>query len=226
MFNVEINQNFGEQTEFLLLFIITLAIVWLALVYYSYKKYGTKKTIMYFLPMILAALVIESVGVASGRYYYPGYMIYLSVVDNGAVPLIMILAWSANLFLFMNMGKHFISRIYQKRNFLQIIFISTVAGLFGVCLDLIEDPIAHHNNWWVWTGSLAGIKFYEVPILNFVGWFFLIFFMSVATLLIERSRFSDNRKVLISITSISITGAIIFVAQGLVSKLFVAAGIA
>lgn len=226
MFNVEINQNFGEQTQYLHLFIITIAIVWLALVYYSYKKYGTKKTIMYFLPMIIAALFIESAGVASGRYYYPGYMLYISIVDNGAVPIIIVLAWSANLFLFMNMGKHFISRIYQKRDFLQIILISTAAGLLGVCLDLLEDPIAHHNNWWVWTGSLAGVKFYEVPILNFIGWFFLIFFMSIATLLIERSGFSENRKVLLSITAISITGSIIFIVHGLVSKLFVAFGLA
>ena len=48
MLFVEINQNFGEQTTFLLPFIVTILIVWFALVLYSYKKYGTKKTIMYF----------------------------------------------------------------------------------------------------------------------------------------------------------------------------------
>jgi putative membrane protein len=216
---IEINLNFGENTQLLAPFIAMIAIVWVFLVYYSYKKYGTKKTIMYFLPIIIATLLIESAGVAGGRYYYSGYIIYLSVV-GGAVPLIIILAWSVNLFLFMHMGKYFISKVYRKQNFLQIVSISVTAGVFGVCLDLLEDPIAHYNNWWIWETSLSGIKFFNVPILNFIGWFILIFFMSVATLLIERSRFSENRKVLLSISSLAITGSVIFIFHALIVRLF------
>ena len=216
---IEINLNFGENTSLLAPFIAMISIVWVFLVYYSYKKYGTKKTIMYFLPIIIATLLIESAGVAGGRYYYPGYIIYLSVV-GGAVPLIIILAWSVNLFLFMHMGKYFISKVYQKQNYIQIILISLAAGVFGVCLDLLEDPIAHYNNWWIWETSLNGIKFFNVPILNFIGWFVLIFFMSVATLFIERSRFSENRKVLLSIASLSITGSLIFIFHALIVRLF------
>ena len=220
-----VNQDFTEQNELLYLFTIAIFIVWLALVIYSYKKYGPKKTVMYFLPMIIAALFIESSGVASGRYYYPGYILYLSVVGGG-VPLIIIIAWSANLFLFFNMAKHVVSKIYEKRNFLQIILISTVAGCFAVCLDLLEDPLAHHNNWWIWKETLGGLKFYGVPLLNFIGWFVLIFYMTLATLLIERSHFSKNRKVLLSLASISITGVIIFVTQGFISKIFQIIGLA
>lgn len=216
---IDINLNFGENTSLLAPFIAMITIVWVFLVYYSYKKYGTKKTIMYFLPIIIATLLIESAGVAGGRYYYSGYIIYLSVV-GGAVPLIIILAWSVNLFLFMHMGKYFISKVYRKQNFLQIILISVTAGVFGVCLDLLEDPIAHYNNWWIWETSLNGIKFFNVPILNFIGWFVLIFFISVATLLIERSRFSENRKVLLSISSLAITGSVIFLVHALIVRLF------
>ena len=216
---IEINQNFGENTQLLAPFIAVIAIVWVFLVYYSYKKHGAKRTIVYFLPIIIATLLIESAGVAGGRYYYSGYIIYLSVV-GGAVPLIIVLAWSVNLFLFMNLGKYFISKLYQKQNYLQILFISLAAGIFGVCLDLLEDPLAHHNNWWIWGTTLKGIKFFGVPILNFIGWFVLIFFMSIATLLIERSRFSENRKVLLSISSLAITGSIIFLVHALIVKLF------
>jgi uncharacterized membrane protein len=222
---IEINQNFGEHTQLLAPFIAVIAIAWVVLVYYSYKKYGTKLTIVYFLPIIIATLLIESAGVAGGRYYYPGYILYLSVV-GGAVPVIIVLAWSVNLFLFMNLGKYFISKIYKKQNYFQIFFISLAAGLFGVCLDLLEDPIAHYNNWWVWETSLKGIKFFEVPILNFIGWFVLIFFMCCATLLIVRSRFSENRKVLLSISSLAITGSLIFIVHGLIVKLFEFVGLA
>ncbi len=218
MIYIEISQQFGEGAEFLLPFIITIGIVWASLVIYSYIRYGAKRTIMYFVPMIIAALFIESAGVASGRYYYPGYLIYLSVVGGG-VPLIIVLAWSANLFLFYNMGKHIIFYLYQKKNYLQVFLVSLTAGFTAVFLDLLEDPLAHYNNWWVWQEALVGVKFYDVPLLNFVGWFVLIFFMSFATLLIERSRFSENRKVLISISSISITGIIIFIVHGLLLRL-------
>lgn len=219
MFFIEINQNFGEQTRFLALFILVIAVSWVFLVYYSYKRNGPKRTVMYFLPIIIVTFIIESAGVASGRYYYPGYVLYLSAVGGG-VPLIIILAWSVNLFLFLNLGKHFVSKIYQKSNFIQIVLISTIAGLFGVCLDLLEDPIAHYNNWWIWEETLEGLKYFDVPILNFIGWFLLIFFMCLATILIERSRLSDNRKILISITSLSITGFTIFVVHGLILKIF------
>ena len=224
MFFIDFNQNFEEAGKFLYLFISLIAIAWLVLVWYSYKKYGPKRTIIYFLPIIIATIFVESAGVASGRYVYPGYFIYLSVF-NGAVPLIIILGWSVNLFLFMNMGRYVVSKIYQQRNVVQIIFIALAAGLLGLCLDLLEDPIAHHNAWWVWKGSIAGIKFYEVPILNFIGWFVLIFFMALTTLLIERSRFTENRKVLLSITSISVTGTLVFIAHAAITKLFFLAGL-
>ena len=221
---IEIGQNFGEQTTHLLPFLITIFIVWLSLILYSYKKYGLKPTIIYFAPMIIAALFIESAGVASGRYYYPGYIIYLSVV-GGSVPLLIVLAWSANLFLFFSLATHVVYRLYHKRTRLQILLTAATAGLFGVCLDLLEDPLAHHNNWWIWTENIPGINFYGVPLTNFMGWFLLIFFMSLATLLIERSRFTENRKVLISITSISITGVIIFIVHGIISRIFTSVGL-
>ena len=216
-----INLDFTAQNALLYLFIITVAIVWLSLVFFTYKKYGIKKTIMYFVPMILAALFIESSGVASGRYHYPGYFLYLSIFGNiGYVPLVIVVAWSANLVLLLNIAKHVVLKLYQKRNLIQILLISLSAGFFAVCLDLLEDPLAHYNNWWVWEETIGGVKFYNVPLLNFFGWFVLIFYMSLATLLIERSKFSENRKVLISISSVSITGVIIFVTHGLISRLF------
>ena len=42
----------------------------------------------------------------------------------------------------------------------------------------------------------------------------------------RRKNFSENRKVLLSLTSISITGIIIFVTQGFISKFFQIIGLA
>jgi uncharacterized membrane protein len=219
MFFIELNQNFGEQTEFLAVFIITVLFIWTSLFLYFYKKWGYKRTIIYFLPMIITALLIESAGVASGRYYYPGYILYLSVV-GGSVPLVVILGWSANLIMFLTLGKHIIYRIYQNRNYFQIFLTALAAGIIAVSLDLLEDPLAHHNNWWIWKTTTYGVDIFGVPILNFIGFFLLIFYMSLATLFIDRSKYSENRKILLSITSLSITGPLIFITHAIITRIF------
>jgi bisanhydrobacterioruberin hydratase len=222
---IEFNPNFGDQTQLLAPFVALIIILWSLFLIYSYKRFGTKRTLIYFLPIIIVTFFIESAGVAGGRYYYPGYFIYISVV-GGAVPISIAIAWSVNFFLFMNIGKHIVARFYDKKNRLQIFFISLFAGVSGVLLDLLEDPIAQHNHWWVWQGDLGGLKFYDVPLINFLGWFFLLFFMSFATILIERSRFSDNRKVLLAIASLAITGSVIFLVHGSFVRLLEFTGLA
>jgi len=211
-------QGFDPQSASLYVFIFTILVVWLILVFYSYKKYGTKKTIRFFLPMMIAALFLEATAVSSGRYDYPGYLFYFSVI-GGSVPLIIILGWSANLFLFLNMSKQFVTNWYRKHNLITIVIVSLFTGLFGVCLDVLEDPIAHHNNWWLWTGSPAGATFYSVPLSNFFDWFIILFYMALATQLIDRSGYSENRKLLISFFSISFIGVAIYATHILFTEL-------
>ena len=216
---IDINTSFGDQTQMLLPFVILIVAVWFLAVFYSYRRFGARRTLIYFLPTIIITMFIESAGVAGGRYDYHGFLINVSLV-GGAVPLSIVIAWSANFFIFLNMSKHIVSRFYDKINYLQIFFISLVAGVSGVLLDLMEDPIAQHNHWWVWQESLTGLKYYDVPFSNFLGWFFLLFFMSFATIMIERSRLSENRKVLLSVSSLAITGSVVFLAHFSVIRLF------
>ena len=80
--------------------------------------------------------------------------------------------------------------------------------------------MSNMGNWWIWEKTTSGVDFFGVPILNFVGFFVLIFYMSLTTLLIDRSKFSENRKVLLSVTSLSITGPIIFITYGILTRIF------
>lgn len=209
----------GMQSEFLYMFYITIAAVWILLVIYSFKNYGTKKTFRYFFPMMVAALFLEAVAVSDGRYFYPGHILYISVL-GGSVPLIILLGWSANLFLFLKLSEKIVSRLYRHFNLLRILLISFLTGIIGVCLDMLEDPIAHHNNWWVWTESTVAPSFYGVPLSNFLDWFVILFYMAIATQLIEQSRLSENRKLLISFFSISFIGVAIYATHSLITWFF------
>lgn len=216
---IEIGQAFGSDSEYLYMFIVTISLVWVLLVFFSLKKDGVKKTIRYFVPVMGAALFIEATGVANGRFSYPGYLLYFSVL-GGSVPLIILIGWSTNLFLFLNMSKPFVSRVYQRQDIVQLLGISTVAGLIGICLDLLEDPLAHHNNWWIWTESTGGLTFFNVPFSNYLDWFFILFSMSLATLIIDRSGLDENRKLLISFTSLPLVFIAILAAHFVFSGLF------
>lgn len=200
---IEFDMNYSEQPAFLFFFIITVLAVWLILFVFSLKIHGFKKTIRYFFPMIFISLFLETSALSKGNFYYPGYFMYISIL-GGSVPIIILLGWSVNLFLFTNIGEHVISKFYNKKNFIQIVIISLIAGLFALLLDLLQDPIAHHNGWWVWNKSMAFVKFFDVPLSNFMGWFLIISGMCLLTLIIDRSAFSENRKLAISFSIIPI----------------------
>lgn len=197
---IEINNNFGFTSVSLIVFILMIFIVWLIFLIYSLKLYGIKKTFRYFVPIIFIGIIAEILAMANSGYYYPGYFLYISALDV-SVPVIIALGWSVNLFLFLHLGKDVVTKIYNKRNLKQIFFISILAGLFGVFFDLLEDPLAHHNNWWVWNQAIPRVYLFKVPLVNYIGWFGIIGGMTLITLLIDRSNYSENRKLLINITT-------------------------
>jgi len=197
---IEINNNYNFGSESLHIFTLMIFIVWLTFLIYSLKIYGTKKTIRYFIPIFIAGTLGELCAQASGSFDYPGYFMYFSALGE-TFPVIIGLGWSVNLFLFLHMGKDVVARIYQKQNFKQLFYISICAGLFGVCLDFLEDPLAHHNGWWVWNQSVQRITIFEVPLTNYIGWFVIIGGMTFLTLLIDRSHFSENRKLVINLSA-------------------------
>lgn len=64
------------------------------------------------------------------------------------------------------------------------------AGLFAVNMDAMIDPVAVANNLWQWLNP--SIYVIGVPIYNWVGWFFLVFFYDLTfnyTVLNNRSMF-------------------------------------
>jgi putative membrane protein len=70
--------------------------------------------------------------------------------------------------------------------------VPLLTGIIAVVLDLFIDPIAVNAGYWSW--FVKGMVYYEIPLLNFVGWFVLMFLASLAWIIILRQQQWNNRK--------------------------------
>jgi uncharacterized membrane protein len=64
--------------------------------------------------------------------------------------------------------------------------VPLATGLIAVLVDLFIDPIAVANGYWVW--YVESDVYYGIPLLNFVGWFVLMFLAPLAWIVIARRR--------------------------------------
>lgn len=62
--------------------------------------------------------------------------------------------------------------------------VPLLTAIFAVALDLFIDPIAVETGYWVW--FVKGNIYYEIPMLNYIGWFVLMLFAPLAWILVIR----------------------------------------
>ena len=62
--------------------------------------------------------------------------------------------------------------------------VPLLTALFAVILDLFIDPVAVETGYWVW--FIKGEIYYEIPMLNFIGWFVLMLCAPLAWILVIR----------------------------------------
>jgi putative membrane protein len=73
--------------------------------------------------------------------------------------------------------------------------VPLVTAVIAVVFDLFIDPVAVKARYWVWLKP--GSVYYNIPLLNFVGWFVLMFLAPLAWILLARKRqWTFRRKVL------------------------------
>ncbi len=64
--------------------------------------------------------------------------------------------------------------------------VPLLTGVIAVVLDLFIDPVAVAAGYWVW--FVQGTVYYGIPLLNYVGWFVLMFLAPLAWICIARHR--------------------------------------
>ena len=64
--------------------------------------------------------------------------------------------------------------------------VPLLTSLIAVVMDLFIDPVAIEAGYWVWL--VQGTVYYGIPLLNYVGWFVLMFLSPLAWICITRHR--------------------------------------
>ncbi len=64
--------------------------------------------------------------------------------------------------------------------------VPLMTGAIAVVLDLFIDPVAVAAGYWVW--FVEGTVYFGIPLLNYVGWFVLMFLAPLAWIMVARNR--------------------------------------
>ena len=102
--------------------------------------------------------------------------------------------------------------------------VAVLTGVIAVVLDLFIDPVAVHAGYWAW--FVKGTLWYEIPLLNYVGWFVLMTLAPLGWTLVARRRdWGWLRKGTVSVLALAPLSALAIGASLLLNGLVAAAGL-
>ena len=131
------------------------------LFYFSYSKFGAKKSLLLFLSLSAFALCVEYMGLVTtwpyGSFTYTGHLGYKLF---GVLPWTVGLSWPP-----LVIGSVALSYTATENKIARILL--PVALL--VAFDALLDPLSVHFGIWAYA---AGGAYYGVPVQNFIGWVF------------------------------------------------------
>ena len=129
--------------------------------FHAYVAFGRSFVLTFLAIALLATLVIEVLGVATGfpfgTYEYDPERLGISVLG---VPLLIPFAWFMMLY-----PSWLVSRDLFKSRFLTIL----TGALLMSTWDLYLDPQMVNEGYWVW--FVDGVATKDIPLTNFFGWF-------------------------------------------------------
>jgi uncharacterized membrane protein len=156
-------------------------------VWHSAIVRGPARTLLLIVVTLLVAFVSEAVGVNLGLVF--GDYHYTEVLGAKllGVPVLAAVAWGPIIYA----GNHVVDLIVPTRAVLEGNWVTSVstriwvsfAGALAVTgWDMMIDPIAVSEGWWVWQdgGPYVPYVAHGVPITNFTGWLGVSFFTSLA----------------------------------------------
>lgn len=159
---------------------------------------GWRRSLLMFTLSFLAAFTAEALGVnfgwIFGHYYYTqvlGFQIF-------GVPLLAALAWEPIIYaayLMSDLLSPIVSTLPQiTRQRPTAVYMALIGALATTAWDMMIDPIAVSQGWWVWVDGGAYVPYVAngVPVQNFMGWLGVAFVINLIYRIIADGKPQQN----------------------------------
>jgi uncharacterized membrane protein len=167
---------------------------------------GTRKAVVFFAIAWSSGLVSELLGVTYGLVFGPYYYIQAKFFW-GLVPLATPFSWAVIIYVAYALTNQISFNLIDDRRSFKLtrtgsaavlIVLSAISGLVAMNLDMILDPVAVslQTPGWVWIG---GGPYFNIPLSNFIGWFFVTFFAILAFRVYERLKSESSEGVTVDV---------------------------
>jgi len=180
--NVLLGMRIPFTVDFLLGYVGALLVF---VIWHAVLTKGWKRSLIMFGLSFVVAFTAEALGVnfglVFGHYYYTPKL----GVSLFGVPLLAALAWEPIVYAAFCISNMLSTREaspspmfkYKTSSF----WAAAIGALATTAWDLMIDPIAVSQGWWVWVGGGPYIPYVAngVPIQNFVGWLGVAFLINL-----------------------------------------------
>jgi uncharacterized membrane protein len=182
-----INALLGLAIPFTVHFLIAfVSLMFLFVVWHAVLTKGWKRTLLMITVSFLTAFTAEALGVnfglIFGKYHYTealGFQVF-------GVPLLAAFAWEPIVYASFCLTDILAPSMFQepsnwRKRLPPYFLMSAIAALATTAWDMMIDPIAVSQGWWVWHqgGEYLPYVANGVPIQNFIGWLGVSFVINV-----------------------------------------------
>ena len=175
-------------------------------VWHAVLTKGWRLSLLMFLLSFLVAFTAEALGVnfglIFGRYYYTQAL----GVQIFGVPILAALAWEPIVYAAYSITDILAPLLVDHsdswlKRFPAYIWMAIVAALATTAWDMMIDPIAVSQGWWVWErgGNYLPYLANGVPVQNFLGWLGVAFVINMIFRLMVDAESAQRRSLNLSI---------------------------
>lgn len=180
--NASLGMVIPFRVEFLMGYIgaLLVFVIWHALL-----TKGWRRSLMMFGLSFIVAFTAEALGVNFGLVFGDYYYTNILGTSLFGVPLLAALAWEPIVYAAFcisdMLSQRLVSTLPQSLSKSNYIWIAAIGAFATTAWDMMIDPIAVSQGWWVWNGGGPYVPYVAngVPIQNFIGWLGVAFVINL-----------------------------------------------
>jgi uncharacterized membrane protein len=178
LLNVALGMRIPFKVDFLLFYVLGLMVF---VTWHSVLTKGWRRSLIMFIASFVVAFTAEAMGVNFGLVFGKYYYTEVLGVQLFGVPLLAALAWEPIVyaaFCISDLVSPLVSGLPGVSGLRpSIIWPAVIGALATTAWDMMIDPIAVSQGWWVWVEGGPYVPYVAngVPIQNFIGWLVVAF---------------------------------------------------